>query len=97
MYVLRAMIAYPLCPTLPLAARTLTVEGDHIVTIVATHSDPADAESPTQFSGGYMFPGFIDKHAHHSPPEAALYGLLFLVERRPQCGRTPHIVDIPEG
>ena len=60
------------------AGQTLTVEGGRITMITATPSATNEAETNSDFTGLYVLPGLIDMHVHHIPPDAELYGLLFL-------------------
>ena len=61
------------------SGQTLTVEGERIAMITATPSVTNEAETNSSFTGLYVLPGLIDMHVHHIPPDAELYGLLFLV------------------
>lgn len=58
--------------------RTLTVQDGQIATITANPYTISASEAGTRFAGFYVLPGLIDMHIHQAPPDAELYGLLFL-------------------
>lgn len=58
--------------------QTLSVAGEKIARISESNAQESVGTNTRRFAGAYVLPGLIDMHVHFSPPDRALFALLFL-------------------
>jgi cytosine/adenosine deaminase-related metal-dependent hydrolase len=60
------------------SGQTITIQDGQIVAITTDPAASSESAASPHAVGFYVLPGLIDMHVHHIPPDATLYGLLFL-------------------